>query len=68
LKNFISDSAGVEASWLFNEVLASHNVGEDIAEEFCSIMDTAGIYVRVPWRHKARIQEFVQFLEKERAA
>jgi hypothetical protein len=60
--------AGVESCWLFNEVLGFHNAGEDIVEEFCRIMDLQEVYVRVPWQHKKRIEEFVAFLEKERAA
>jgi hypothetical protein len=58
-EEFLSDSAGVEALCCLTKCCSSHNAGEDIAEEFRRIMDLQEIYVRVPWRHKERIQEFV---------
>ena len=67
-EEFITDSEGLEAVWLINEVLRFHNCGADIVEEFCDVMETAGMYVRVPWKHKARIEEFVNFLQKEAVA
>jgi hypothetical protein len=64
---FLTDEAGIEPVWLFNEVLRLTNCGDDLVRQFCNILDTAGIYVRVPWQHKKRIEEFVAFLEKEEA-
>jgi hypothetical protein len=65
---FLTDEAGIEPVWLFNQVLHLTNCGNDLVEHFCRIMDTAGIYVRVPWEHKERVKEFVAFLEKAVAA
>lgn len=67
-EEFITDSEGLEAVWLINEVLKFRNCGADIVEEFCDVMDRAEIYVRVPRKHKERIEEFVAFLGREVAA
>jgi len=61
---FLTDEAGIEPVWLLNQVLHLTNCGDDLAEHFCGVMDVAGIYVRVPWEHKARVEEFVAFLGK----
>jgi len=64
-EEFLTDATGIEPVWLLNEVLDNFNSGRDIGEAIWDAMDRAEIYVRVPYEHKERIEEFVAFLQKE---
>ena len=61
---FLTDVHGIEPVWLVNEILENVNSGSDMGEAIYYPMDRAEIYVRVPWEHRQRIEEFVAFLEK----
>jgi len=64
-EQFLTDTDGIEPIWLLNEVLENFNSGRDLGEAIWDAMDRAEIYVKVPYEHKDRIEEFVASLEKE---
>jgi hypothetical protein len=64
----LANARDIETIWLLNEIVEDINSGDEPGEAIFRAMDRADIYVRVPWEHKKRIEEFVAFLEKGRAA
>ncbi|MGA8029385.1 MAG: hypothetical protein WB992_19765 [Bryobacteraceae bacterium] len=65
-EDFLDDADGIEKVWLLNEVLEDVNSGIDLPEAFYyAVRSIDELYVRVPWEHKKRIEEFVGLLEKE---
>jgi hypothetical protein len=68
VEQLLTDTDGIETVWLLNEIVENINSGEEPGEAISQVLDRAEIYVRVPWQHKKRIEEFVAFLEKGRAA
>lgn len=62
---FMTDSEGIEPCWLLNEILQDANNEGDLAKGIHYALDQSTVYVRVPLKHHERIEEFVEFLEKE---
>jgi hypothetical protein len=65
IDQFLTDREGIEAVWLLREIIEDVNAGHDLAKAVWYRFDRADMYVRVPSRHKERIQEFAKFLEGE---
>lgn len=66
-EEFVSEKPGIEPIWLLNEILEITNSGEDMAKAIFYSLDDAGIYVRVPSQHEARVREFIALLDPESA-
>ena len=65
IDHFLTDREGIEPVWLLREVIEEVNAGQELATAIWFAFDRADMYVRVPHRHKERIQEFAKFLEGE---
>lgn len=68
VKDFLKDTDGIEPIWLLKEVLEDFNNGDDLCDAVWYAFDRADMYVRVPHRHKERIEAFVKLLEGAAAA
>lgn len=68
IEELLRDDHGIETVWLLNEIVADINAGYEPGQAVWSALDRADIYVRVPYKHKKRVQDFVKFLEKGEAA
>jgi hypothetical protein len=68
VERLLTDNNGIEAIWLLAEIVNDINNGHEPGEAIWFALDRADMYVRVPRKHKKRIEEFVAFLEKEEAA
>jgi hypothetical protein len=67
-EQFLTDTNGLEPIWLLNEVLEYvESTSGDLAEAFAQAIGSADTYVRVPVEHKKRIEEYVEFLTKEKS-
>jgi hypothetical protein len=64
VNKFLTDAEGLESVYLLNEIVTDINNGEEPGMAIWHAMDRADIYVRVPAKHKERIEEFAHFLQE----
>ena len=65
---FLADSDGIEPAWLLHEIIDVANGEKDLAIGIRYALRDSSIYVRVPAKLKARVEDFVKFLEGAAAA
>ncbi|MGC2660221.1 MAG: hypothetical protein WA324_19860 [Bryobacteraceae bacterium] len=61
--NFVGE-ARIEDLWLINELLHYVFSGFDLGETMRGLLYESGLFVRVPQRHKERVEKFVAMLEE----
>jgi hypothetical protein len=67
-ENFLCNTEGVEALWLWNEILIQYGDGEiDFADAISKVVDHYDDYVRVHWEKADKVRKFAALLGDEEA-
>lgn len=67
-EKFLCNTDGVEALWLWNEILIQYADGEiDFADAISKVVDHYDDYVRVHWQKADKVRKFAELLGDEEA-